>query len=294
MELTQLRYFQAAASYEHISRAAEALNISQPALSTMISRLEKELGVSLFDHNGRSVVLNENGHRFLKRVNRILSEVDSSKRELQEMANIADTTISLAVSSSQFLQGMHTFTEEHKDYKWDLRAADTKEIVSMLNLGQIDFAVTSPGIYDPDYRSILLAKDAFRLAVHKDNPLSQRKSVRLRDIQNERFIMLLKGLPFRVQTDQIFSDLGFSPMHSMECDHLLRRELINSNAGVTIASESALFRHLYSEDIRFLDIKDVPHTREIVLTYPKNRYLSKAAKEFIKFLELKFSQNYFS
>ena len=69
MELTQLRYFQVAAYYEHISRAAAELNISQPALSTMISRLERELGVSLFDHNGRSIVLNQNGKRFLKRVN---------------------------------------------------------------------------------------------------------------------------------------------------------------------------------------------------------------------------------
>lgn len=73
MELTQLRYFQVAANYEHISRAAEALNISQPALSTMITRLEKELNVPLFDHNGRSIVLNENGRRFLKRVNHILT-----------------------------------------------------------------------------------------------------------------------------------------------------------------------------------------------------------------------------
>ena len=48
MELTQLRYFQTAAYYQHISRAAEELNISQPALSTMISRLEKEMGVPLF------------------------------------------------------------------------------------------------------------------------------------------------------------------------------------------------------------------------------------------------------
>ena len=144
MELTQLRYFQVAANYEHISRAAEALNISQPALSTMITRLEKELNVPLFDHNGRSIVLNENGRRFLKRVNHILTEVDSSKRELQEMANEHDNTISLAVSSSQFLQGMHTFMYQHLDYKWHQRVADNKEIISLLNLGQIDMAVTAP------------------------------------------------------------------------------------------------------------------------------------------------------
>ena len=289
MELTQLRYFQVAANYEHISRAAEALNISQPALSTMITRLEKELNVPLFDHNGRSIVLNENGRRFLKRVNHILTEVDSSKRELQEMANEHDNTISLAVSSSQFLQGMHTFMYQHLDYKWHQRVADNKEIISLLNLGQIDMAVTSPGIYGNDYHSILLSNDEFKLAVHKDNPLARKKSVRLRDIQDERFIMLLKDLPFRIQTDRIFTELGITPLYSMECDHLLRRELINANAGVTIASQSASFRHLYSDNIRFLDIEDVHQTREIVLTYLNDRHLSHASKAFISFLKQKFS-----
>lgn len=96
MELTQLRYFQTAAYYQHISRAAEELNISQPALSTMISRLEKELGVPLFDHNGRSIILNQNGQRFLQRVNHILMEVENSKRELQDIADEGDNSISLA------------------------------------------------------------------------------------------------------------------------------------------------------------------------------------------------------
>lgn len=137
MELTQLRYFQVAAYYEHISRAAAELNISQPALSTMISRLERELGVSLFDHNGRSIVLNQNGKRFLKRVNHILMEVEDSKRELQDMADENDSSISLAVSSSQFLQGIHAFMYQHPNYKWNQRVAENKEIMSCSSGGKL-------------------------------------------------------------------------------------------------------------------------------------------------------------
>lgn len=211
MELTQLRYFQTAAYYQHISRAAEELNISQPALSTMISRLEKELGVPLFDHNGRSIILNQNGQRFLQRVNHILMEVENSKRELQDIADEGDNSISLAVSSSQFLQGMHAFMYQHPNYKWNQRVAENKEIAALLNRGQIDLAVTSPGIYGEVFESTLLLRDIFKLAVHKDNPLAQRKSVRLEELTDQRFIMLLKGLPFRAQTDRIFADLGITP-----------------------------------------------------------------------------------
>ncbi len=289
MELTQLRYFQVAAYYEHISRAAEELNISQPALSTMISRLEKELGLPLFDHNGRSIILNQNGRRFLERVNRILIEVDDSKRELQDMAEESDSSISLAASSPQFLKGMDTFMRQHPTYKWNQRVAENKEISALLKRGQIDLAVTSPGIYEEEFDSTLLLHDIFKLAVHKDHPLAQRRSVRLEEITNERFIMLLKGFPFRTQTDRIFSDLGVTPHYIMECDHLMRCELINANAGITIASQSASFRHLFNEDIRFLTIEDVHHTRDIVLVSRKGRYLSKASRQFADFLKQKFA-----
>lgn len=289
MELTQLRYFQVAARHQHITRAAEELNISQPALSTMISRLENELGMLLFDRNGRSIVLNQNGKLFLRRVNHILIEIDDFQRELKDLAYDVDNSISLAVSSPQFLQGMHTFINQHPNYKWQQRVAENKEITSMLQFGQIDLAVTSPGIYGEEFDSILLLRDTFKLAVHKSHPLAQRTSVRLSEVANERFIMLLKGFPFRAQTDRIFADLGITPYYTMECDHLLRRELINANAGISIASESASFRHLFNSDIRFLDIEDVYHTRDIVLTHRKNHYLSKASRQFATYLKNKFS-----
>lgn len=289
MELIQLRYFQVAAYYQHISKAAEELNISQPALSTMISRLENELGIKLFDHIGRSVILNKNGKIFLNHVNNILTEIKDAKLELQDLSKQSEQTISLAVSSSQFLQGMHVFMYRYPNYKWNQLVTSNQEIIKLLKHGEIDLAVVSPGIYDDDLESILLAHDAFKLAVHKDNPISKLTSVNLRDLANEPFIMLLKDQPFRKQVDNIFDSLGITPHNIMECDHLLRRELINSNAGITIASHSASFRHLYSNDIRFLKIEDVHQTRDIVLVSRKGKYKSKAAKQFEIFLMQKFN-----
>jgi len=289
MELTQLRYFQVAAYYEHISHAAEELNISQPALSTMITRLEKELGVSLFDHYGRTVILNQNGRLFLKHVNNILSELNDSTRELHDSLAGADQAISIAVSSSQFLQGMHVFMYRYPNYKWNQRVATNAEIRNFLKRGEIDLALVSPGIYDDDLDSTLLLKDVFKLAVHKDNPLSKRKSVKLRELSDEPFIMLIKGQPFRTQTDQLFANLGMKPHYIMECDHLLRRELVNSNAGITIASHSASFRHLYSQDICFLDIEDIDYSRDIVLVSKKGKYKNEATKQFEEFLKSKFN-----
>ena len=121
MEINQLRYFRTVAEEEHISRAAEKLNISQPALSTTIRRLENDLGVELFDHVGRTIKLNENGKILLERANRILMLIDDTENILQELARQEKKMISLAVTSPQFIEGVDMFIKEHPDFKWKLQ-----------------------------------------------------------------------------------------------------------------------------------------------------------------------------
>ena len=285
MEITQLRYFQVAATVQHISKAAEMLNISQPALSTTISRLEDELGVSLFDRQGRSIVLNSYGAAFLKRVQRILLDLDDSKKELQDLARLSRQMITLAVTSPQFLQGIELFLNKNPDFKWNLHVNELIDITNLLELGRVDLAITSPGIFGSDFESTLLLRDEFMVAVHPSHPLAAQKSVFLRDIAHEKIIMLEKGLPFRTQTDLLFEDLGLKPNITWECDHYLRRELINNNVGITIASSHAQFRHLYAEGIRFLPIADARRTRDIVMTYKKGHYLPEPALQFMEFLK---------
>ena len=84
MELLQLKYFKTVAEKGKISAAAEALFLSSPALSTSISRLEKELGIPLFDRTGNRILLNRQGTIFLRHVNQIFEELDTAKEELHQ------------------------------------------------------------------------------------------------------------------------------------------------------------------------------------------------------------------
>lgn len=292
MELTQLRYFQIVAEYQHITRAAEHLNISQPALSAMISRLESELGVQLFDHKGRSIILNENGQLFLQRINHILLELDDCKHELREMAAQYEKSISIAVTSPQFLQGMHRFMEAHPDYKWNQKVAEVPEIKKMLNTGQCVIAVTSPGIYGEEYESTVLLHDEFKVALHKDHPLARQEKLHLSDLENERFVLMHPGVPFRAQTDAVFEELNFHPRYVIECDRLLRQELVNTNSAITIASQSSAYRHLFGDGVVYRDIEGVTKTRDIVFSYRKGRHLSRAYRQFREFLFSKYKEQY--
>ncbi|SEM54818.1 regulatory helix-turn-helix protein, lysR family [Paenibacillus sp. OV219] len=98
MELLQLKYFQTVARLEHMTKAAEELNIAQPSLSQTIARLEEDIGVALFDRKGRAIRLNRFGQVFLERVEHILQSIDESVREVRDMSGMNRGIIKLAAS----------------------------------------------------------------------------------------------------------------------------------------------------------------------------------------------------
>ena len=103
MELLQLRYFLTAAEYQHITKAAEHLQIAQPALSQAIHRLEAELGVPLFERKSRSIELNDAGRFLQKRLIPIISSLDQLAAELQMGREQAIHTIRLRLLSASAL-----------------------------------------------------------------------------------------------------------------------------------------------------------------------------------------------
>ncbi len=97
MDLIHLKYFQTVARTEHMTNSAKKLNIVQPALSRSIHSLETELGVELFDRNGKFIKLNENGKIFLETVDNVLNTLENGKKELLDMNNKSELEIKLLV-----------------------------------------------------------------------------------------------------------------------------------------------------------------------------------------------------
>ena len=146
------------------------LNVSQPAISVVISRLESELGVPLFDRSGRSIVLNAYGEVFLSRVNRILLDIDNAKKEINEMKGEQEHTLFVSLTSPQFMRGIEGFMRSHPAVKWRQSVEEFQDIIQLLESGKIDIGITSPEINRDDMNTIILCQDRFMVAVHQDHP----------------------------------------------------------------------------------------------------------------------------
>lgn len=185
MELLQLRYFQTVATLGNMSKAAEELFVSQPNLSISISRLENELGFSLFDRRKGRIVLNRNGEQFLRCVNRALSILDSGVSDIQRESK-SRPTISLAFMTEDrvLLKG---FVLAHPEINIQYKNMDMQELTQALLDQTIDIAWTAIPPLDDRLNCLVAYESEFVLLMSADHPLADQPAVAFRDLEYEQF-----------------------------------------------------------------------------------------------------------
>lgn len=291
MELLQLRYFQTTAKLEHITKAAQELNVSQLALSQTISRLEEDLGVPLFNREGRNIYLNDFGKAFLNRVNRIFQELNDGKRELLDLQESLEQSISITIALPYILPHLIVdFLKIYPKIKINQSIATTNEMKILLENSEVDFCFLTEEIHGEEIEWVTLIEEEIFLSVPPNHHLATRTSISLEEVANETFINRTSGYGFRDLTDQFCAQAGFKPYTPIELEEagaILR--LVEMGMGLSFTPELSLLR--YSS----------PNTVEIPITYPickrtigiawnKNRYLNKSALDFKDFI-IHFFQN---
>src|SRR5579864_7590511 len=176
MDLLQLRYFQAVARHQHVSRAAAELHVAQPALSRSIARLEAELGVPLFDRRGRRVQLNRFGAMFLARAGRALGELDQGQHELRDAAGLAQGMVTIAAETLRTVSGLVAgFLAGHPDVSFRLSQSPAPVMSAQLQAGEVDLCLASQPLPGPALRSAgLLSIELLREEVLLAVPPSHR------------------------------------------------------------------------------------------------------------------------
>lgn len=271
MELLQLKYFQKVASLEHVTKAAKELLVAQPALSKTIRMLEDELGVSLFDREGKYIRLNSYGRLFLKKVDTALAALEDGKRELKSMKTNEHEVINLAflAASPHLPELLRLFTEKYPCVNFNL----LQHLPKYQN-NEFDICISGLPLNFDGVASVPLINEAFYLAVPVMHPLANRNSIKLQEVSNEKFINLKKESAFRQITDSFCEQAGFTPRIAFESDDPATvRGLIRAGQGVGFIPAIS-WNSATGPSVRLLEIEEPVCNRTIWLSVMKERYHS--------------------
>ncbi|MFD1956808.1 LysR family transcriptional regulator [Paenibacillus thailandensis] len=282
MELLQLQYFRTVAKLEHMSKAAEQLRIAQPALSKTIARLEKNLGVPLFDREGRQIRLNTFGKAFLNKVEAALALLEEGQKEVADLAGLEQGSIHLATSSLDRLsEPLNAFVSLHPNVHFRITQASMNEMARLIEAGEVDFCFTPLPMPRPDFSSMSVLYEDVYLAVPPGHRLSGRRSVRLNEVAHEPFIGYKEGFHFQIMNEEFLRAAGISPSFICRVDDAPSiAKLVSAGLGVALVGNCGG----PNSPLHLLSIESPDCKRHFQIVWHNKRYLSKAARSFIDYV----------
>jgi DNA-binding transcriptional LysR family regulator len=208
MDLKKLNTFRLVARYESLRRAADFEGLTIPAVSIQIKRLEEELGVKLFEHYPKKLVLTEKGRTLLKEASRIFEAVDRAKASLADSDHGYVGRVSIAFHtdlSKLYAPKVAGFVQTHPKLDVTILTRSSREILSLVENGEIDIGV---GFFKSVPRTIKrkkLQETNISLVVPKGHRLQRRKIPTLAEIAEFRVVVRRRSSPTRQMIDDAFS-----------------------------------------------------------------------------------------
>ncbi len=284
-----MAYFRKVAETRSISRAAEELLITQPAVSKQIKALEEELGTKLFDRIGRKVLLTRSGENLLEHAGRILRSVQEAKTSVHDMSQ--ECSGELVIGASDHIS-LHRLPDVLKSYIASYPAVDLKlrchrseTIIGMVHNNQVDLGViTLPPVAD-DLVTKPIWDDPMSLVFPRNHPLASLTTIRLRDIIPYGMILPEAGTTTRKMIDAAFMRKHMAANVTMEVAYIETiKVLVKVGLGISILPDRAMEDEIRRGALARAEIKDARFSRSLGVLYLKGKFLSRPALEFLTFL----------
>jgi DNA-binding transcriptional LysR family regulator len=246
MEFRLLRSFLAVADCLHFRRAAQQLNLSQPALSLQIKALEEEMGVQLLKRNRRETSLTYAGVIFQKDVRALLARAERGAERAQQAAKGIDGLVRVGFIStaSHILPPLISrFRAAHPEIELSLENLLTSDQVAMLNDGFLDVGFFRLPVTSQDnLRVHPVHREPLVLLLPESDPLARKKLLRLIDLKHSSFVVYSRNHApgYHDLILRILNDAGFNPIISQEAGEMYTLvSLVSAGLGVALAPASA-------------------------------------------------------
>lgn len=279
----QVRYFLAVAEHQSFTRAAEALHVSQPALSQQVRLMEESLGVQLFDRSGRTTRLTDSGEVYLQYVRRASHEFREAKRAIHDVNDLSRGALRVAVTPTftTYLVGplVEAFHSRYPNISLSVREISQEQMEDLLLADEVDVGIAFSRTLAPDFDLDPLLVETLALVVSKGHPLTNETSIKLETLSAESLVLLSAEFATRDQIDRFCEQHGIQPHVTIEANsisaviEIVRRTRLSTLLPATIA-----FAH---QELKAISLDPDRLERTAVLMQRKDGYRSAASKAFV-------------
>jgi LysR family hydrogen peroxide-inducible transcriptional activator len=283
MEFHQLRYVCAIADTGNFSRAAERCQIAQPSLSQQVLKLEEELGTKLFDRLGRSIRLTEAGRAFIPRARAILEQMEAARSSAADQNTDLRGSVAVGVipTVAPYLIPNYAarFAKRYPDAKLRIVEETTSVLVEGLRDLSIDLAILALPLRHKELELFPIRTEPLFAALSTHHPRASAKSLALKDLRGESFVMLRDGHCFRDLSIATCTRARITPHIAFESGQFSSLlGMVAAGVGVSLVPEMAIDRNVAC---RYVRLSDPQATRTIVTAVVRGRSFNRVQQAFI-------------
>ncbi len=269
MLLAQLHGFVEIARRGTVSRAAEALFVTQPALTARLKGLERELGTPLFIRHGRGVRLTDAGRAFLPHAQRALDEVDEGRRLVTEVGRGSTGQLALgaapAVSTYVLPAILERLHAAYPSVQLSVRTGHSEEVLDLVLRDQVEVGLVR-ALRHPGIESVPLYEDELVLVSHPEHGFAKSGAIEVARIGDEQLILFDRSSSYHDVTASFLRENGVLPRGVMELDNIdAAKKMVRQGLGVALLPYTAVAEELEAGTLAAATITDAdPVRRQIV------------------------------
>ena len=287
MEIDQVETFLAVATFGGFHRAAEALRISQPAVSARIKALEESLGVKLFSRSRGGLVVSDVGRTFRPHAEQLLRTASLARQAVHESqpASASPLQIAAALSISVYFLPdiLKRFQRAHPNVIISIRPGHSKEVLDMVLNQEAEIGLAR-SLQHPEVETISLRDDPLLLVAHPKRGPAHSTRARLEQVATWPLIFYDRGSSDWMLTHSLFRAAGLVPNVALEVDSIeTAKRMVERGLGLSFLPQMAVGREIRLRKLTTVKVLDAePLRRSLDVIHPRRRPLRAEARVFLQ------------
>jgi DNA-binding transcriptional LysR family regulator len=286
LDFGQVEAFAQVANTHSFSRAAEALQLTQPSITARIQTLERELGEELFERGSRGVRLTDAGSAFLPYVERLLQTLQEGRDAVGDVKNVQAGSLRLGsaptISTYVLPRILNAFCRQYPGVDVVIRTGRSEQVMNMLLADEVQVGLVR-SLTNSDVETIDLYEDEIVLAAPPGHPFSKYGRASVNEAAAQPIVLFDRGSSYYGLINNFFRQAGVIPNVAMELDSLeATKRMVEEGLGIALVPLVTIERELEAGTLVRVDLEEAePIKRPISLIHRRHRKRPRTVQAFI-------------